>query len=69
MMGEQGVYYVTPLNTLRMPFNEIIDVYNTPPNDMPKNTLYREQGTLFARHRMWFFGYPFLTLYYTIWQA
>lgn len=68
-MGDQGVYFVTPLITLRLPFNEIINVYDVAPDDMPENTVYRDYGTLFARHRMWFFGYPFLTLYYTIWQT
>ncbi len=68
-IGDQGVYFVTPLLTIRLPFNEIIDVYNTRSDDIPAHTVNLENSTLFARHQMWFFGYPFLTLYYSIWSA
>lgn len=67
-IGDQGVYFVTKWLTLRLPFNEIIDVYVHPPPDLPSDILFHDRATLFARHRMWVFGYPFLTLYYMIWQ-
>jgi len=67
-IGDQGVYFVTPLFTLRLPFNEIIDVYDAPLQDTPTTEVFDKTGAVFARHRMWFFGYPFLTLYYTIWK-
>lgn len=66
-VGDQGVYFVTRWLTFRLPFNEVIDVYLNAPDDLPSDILFREQVTLFARHRMWLFGYSFLTLYYMIW--
>lgn len=67
-IGDQGVYFVTRWLTVRLPFDEIIDVYPTAPDDLPSDILFRDEAKLFARHRMWCFGYPFLTLYYMIWD-
>lgn len=67
-VGDQGVYFVTRWLTVRLPFNEIIDVYPTPPDDLPADIPFQEEARLYARHRMWVFGYPFLTLYYMIWR-
>lgn len=50
--GDEGVYLVTPLLSIRLPINETIIVSNG--------------GELTARHDMWFCGLKFLTLDYKI---
>lgn len=49
--GDQGVFAVVRGHGLRLPLNETIDVW-------------REGEILLAEHRMWFFGWPYLTLNY-----
>lgn len=63
--GDQGVYFANRLCPVRLPINEIIDVYPSGviPEDYPADFAH---GTISARHRMWLFGRHFLTLYYSI---
>ncbi|MEM6285209.1 MAG: YndJ family protein [Chloroflexota bacterium] len=62
---DQGVYLVTAVGPVRLPINEIIDVY-------PQAKLYErfpsgfERGLIVAQHRMWLFGKHCLTLHYSI---
>lgn len=49
--GDQGVFAVIGGRGLRLPLNETIDVW-------------RDGGVLRAEHRMWFGGWPYLTLDY-----
>ena len=66
--GDQGVYFVTRYLGIRLPINEIIEVFPEPYPDFPVSRNYPERATVFARHRMWLFGIRFLTLHYAIWS-
>ncbi len=64
--GDQGVYWVNRLLTIRLPINETIDVFPVAYDDLPEDTPVPDQACVFARHRMWLFGIKFLTLHYLI---
>lgn len=51
--GDQGVYLVRGKCALRLPLDETIEVWS-------------EKGKLFATHRMWLFGFRYLTLDYDL---
>jgi hypothetical protein len=51
--GDEGVYLVSSLASLRLPMNETIEVW-------PENNVVR------AEHRVWLLGYQILSLDYTI---
>ncbi|MED4730752.1 YndJ family protein [Aneurinibacillus migulanus] len=52
--GDEGIYYVFPYFFLRLPLNETFHVRSG------------EEESLYADHRMWIFGIPFLTISYCI---
>lgn len=66
--GNQGVYFVILNFGIRLPINETIDVFASAADceDTPPKMPHVNSETLFARHRMWLFGFPFLTLFYSI---
>lgn len=74
-VGDEGVYYATPLLPIRLPMNESILVRSAAaPGQAPLATeLGRALGAerpadLLARHDMWLFGIPFLSLDYYIYS-
>jgi len=62
--GDQGVYFVWRGLTLRLPFNETIDVYDASHPSVPKFPGEDPNTAVFARHDMWLWGIRFLTLHY-----
>jgi hypothetical protein len=64
---DQGVYFVSPVIVVRLPINETIRVYppGTPYEGHPVDY---SAGKLLAEHKMWLFGFHFLTLHYSISQ-
>ena len=64
--GDQGVYWVNRLLTMRLPINETIDVFSIAYDDLLDDAPVHDQAYVFARHRMWLFGIKFLTLHYII---
>lgn len=63
--GRQGVYFSTKWFTIRVPFNEIIEIFSMPYETMPA-VMNNGRHEVFARHRVWLFGFHFLTLHYGI---
>ncbi len=66
--GDQGVYLSTKWFTIRLPFNEIIEVFSMPYEEMPA-VMSNGNHEVFARHRVWLFGIHFLTLHYGIHES
>jgi len=67
--GHEGIYLVTKWLPIRLPFNETIKVWT--PNMLPQNHDFGEIDDsidLVAEHKIWLFGYNFLTLYYQMWR-
>ena len=67
--GDQGVYFVTSPLPVRLPMSETIDVYPLPYPDFPDVSGCGDRICAYARHRMWLFGFHFLTLHYTLWPS
>lgn len=62
--GDQGVYIVSRGCPLRLPLDETISVYAA--KDAPPDIPAQPRTTLVARHEMWLFGVPYLTMHYQI---
>ena len=70
-VGDEGVYFATPLLPVRLPINETIRVWPADAKGLPFTPEYPGPAgrvLVTARHDMWLFGFPFLYLDYYIFR-
>jgi hypothetical protein len=65
-IGAEGVYFSSPLLTVRLPINETISVWSA---EQGVNPAAPTATTVVARHDMWLLGIPFLVLHYFIYPS